>query len=149
MPHKFYHGRTGKVWNVTKRAIGVEINKQVRGMCVFVSVPNTIAKVWAKHSGNKYYVVNTMVWKTDLRNQGPSHQVKLLVMVSSCSRESHYGSIKLPIPTVNFMRFGIMPINWLNKFLFFRLVTGSSRKGSMSVWSMCNLQGARKISVQG
>ncbi|KAF3341096.1 60S ribosomal L21-like protein [Carex littledalei] len=30
MPHKFYHGRTGIVWNVTKRAIGVEINKQVR-----------------------------------------------------------------------------------------------------------------------
>ena len=30
MPHKFYHGRTGQVWNVTKRAIGVEINKQVR-----------------------------------------------------------------------------------------------------------------------
>uniref|UniRef100_A0A0D6R4F4 60S ribosomal protein L21 n=1 Tax=Araucaria cunninghamii TaxID=56994 RepID=A0A0D6R4F4_ARACU len=29
MPHKFYHGRTGKVWNVTKRAIGVEMNKQV------------------------------------------------------------------------------------------------------------------------
>ncbi|KAL3930599.1 MAG: hypothetical protein SGPRY_001470 [Prymnesium sp.] len=27
MPHKFYHGRTGKVWNVNKRAIGVEINK--------------------------------------------------------------------------------------------------------------------------
>ncbi|KAL7092760.1 hypothetical protein ACP275_11G002300 [Erythranthe tilingii] len=30
MPHKFYHGRTGRVWNVTKRAIGVEVNKQVR-----------------------------------------------------------------------------------------------------------------------
>ncbi|KAM2685405.1 hypothetical protein EV1_046778 [Malus domestica] len=29
MPHKFYHGRTGRVWNVTKRAVGVEINKQV------------------------------------------------------------------------------------------------------------------------
>ena len=29
MPHKFYHGRTGRVWNVTKRALGVEINKQV------------------------------------------------------------------------------------------------------------------------
>jgi len=27
MPHKYYHGRTGTVWNVTKRAIGVEINK--------------------------------------------------------------------------------------------------------------------------
>ena len=29
MPHKFYHGRTGIVWNVTPRAVGVEINKQV------------------------------------------------------------------------------------------------------------------------
>ena len=27
MPHKYYHGRTGRVWNVTRRAIGVEINK--------------------------------------------------------------------------------------------------------------------------
>ncbi|KAK9854187.1 hypothetical protein WJX84_003619 [Apatococcus fuscideae] len=29
MPFKVYHGRTGKVWNVTKRAVGVEVNKQV------------------------------------------------------------------------------------------------------------------------
>jgi len=29
MPHKYYHGRTGVVWNVTKRAIGVEVNKTV------------------------------------------------------------------------------------------------------------------------
>lgn len=29
MPFKFYQGKTGVVWNVTKRAIGVEINKQV------------------------------------------------------------------------------------------------------------------------
>ena len=27
MPHKFYQGRTGRIWNVNKRAIGVEINK--------------------------------------------------------------------------------------------------------------------------
>ncbi|XP_062109669.1 large ribosomal subunit protein eL21x/eL21w-like [Humulus lupulus] len=33
MPHKFYHGRTGHVWNITKRAIGVEVNKQV-GSCI-------------------------------------------------------------------------------------------------------------------
>ncbi len=31
MPHKFYHGKTGIVWNVTKRAIGVELNKKVGG----------------------------------------------------------------------------------------------------------------------
>merc|ERR1712048_861288 len=29
MPHKFYHGKTGRVFNVTKRAIGVEMNKLV------------------------------------------------------------------------------------------------------------------------
>ncbi|KAL8139580.1 hypothetical protein V2J09_005601 [Rumex salicifolius] len=34
MPHKFYHGRTGRVWNVTKRAIGVEINKEVNGRII-------------------------------------------------------------------------------------------------------------------
>lgn len=30
MPHKYYHGRTGVVYNVTKRAVGVEVNKIVR-----------------------------------------------------------------------------------------------------------------------
>lgn len=31
MPHKYYHGRTGVVFNVTKRAVGVEVNKLLRG----------------------------------------------------------------------------------------------------------------------
>jgi len=30
MPHKTYHGRTGIVYTVTRRAVGVELNKQVR-----------------------------------------------------------------------------------------------------------------------
>ena len=30
MHHKFYHGCNGQVWNVTKRAIGIEVDKQVR-----------------------------------------------------------------------------------------------------------------------
>merc|ERR1712157_13221 len=29
MPHKYYHGKTGRVFNVTPRAVGVEINKHV------------------------------------------------------------------------------------------------------------------------
>ena len=29
MPHKFYHGKTGKVFNVTKHAVGVICNKRV------------------------------------------------------------------------------------------------------------------------
>lgn len=30
MPHHFYHGRTGKVFNINPRSIGVEIPKQVK-----------------------------------------------------------------------------------------------------------------------
>merc|ERR1711916_119809 len=29
MPHKFYHGRTGIIYNVTKRGLGVIVNKTV------------------------------------------------------------------------------------------------------------------------
>ncbi|KAK2563492.1 60S ribosomal protein L21 [Acropora cervicornis] len=31
MPYKAYHGRTGQVYNVAKRSLGVIVNKQVRG----------------------------------------------------------------------------------------------------------------------
>jgi large subunit ribosomal protein L21e len=31
MPFKHYHGRTGVVFNVTKRAIGVTVNKECNG----------------------------------------------------------------------------------------------------------------------
>ena len=31
MPYKYYQGRTGIVYNVTKRALGVQVNKVVRG----------------------------------------------------------------------------------------------------------------------
>merc|ERR1712121_489738 len=30
MPYKVYHGRTGRVFNVTQHAVGVVVNKQVR-----------------------------------------------------------------------------------------------------------------------
>ena len=30
MPHKYYHGRTGIVWNVTPRGVGVIVNKPVK-----------------------------------------------------------------------------------------------------------------------
>ena len=31
MPHKFYHGKTGRVFDVNQHAVGVVVNKQVRG----------------------------------------------------------------------------------------------------------------------
>ena len=29
MPFKFYHGKTGRVFNVTRHAVGVVVNKRV------------------------------------------------------------------------------------------------------------------------
>ncbi len=34
MPHKYYHGRTGFVYNVSQRAVGVIINKEVNNRIV-------------------------------------------------------------------------------------------------------------------
>ena len=34
MPYKFYHGKTGRVYNVTKHAIGVVVNKRVRNRVI-------------------------------------------------------------------------------------------------------------------
>merc|ERR1711887_1993 len=31
MPHKCYHGKTGRVYNVTQHAVGIIVNKRVRG----------------------------------------------------------------------------------------------------------------------
>ena len=30
-PHKCYHGKTGRVYNVTQHAVGIIVNKQVKG----------------------------------------------------------------------------------------------------------------------
>lgn len=34
MPHKVYHGKTGRVYNVTPHALGVIVNKRVRGRII-------------------------------------------------------------------------------------------------------------------
>ena len=34
MPHKFYHGKTGRVFNVTQHAVGVVVNKMVNGRII-------------------------------------------------------------------------------------------------------------------
>ncbi|XP_069676935.1 large ribosomal subunit protein eL21 [Periplaneta americana] len=34
MPYKFYHGKTGRVFNVTPHALGVIVNKRLRGKII-------------------------------------------------------------------------------------------------------------------
>merc|ERR1712153_54269 len=58
MPHKFYHGRTGVVFNVTPHAVGVIVNKKVGGRIMAKRVhvrvkSNDAAKIQAKKDGVK------------------------------------------------------------------------------------------------
>merc|ERR1711999_17205 len=48
MPHKAYHGKTGRVFNVSKRAVGVVVNKRVRGQILAKRICVRIEHV--KHS---------------------------------------------------------------------------------------------------
>lgn len=49
MAFKWYHGKTGIIWNVTKRAVGVEINKQVR-RCALSHLPQSVATAATKQT---------------------------------------------------------------------------------------------------
>lgn len=48
LPHKYYHGKTGVVWNVTPRAIGIQVNKLHRNRIIRKKIHVRVEHV--KHS---------------------------------------------------------------------------------------------------
>eukprot|EP01114_Cavostelium_apophysatum_P004256 TRINITY_DN14444_c0_g1_i1.p2 TRINITY_DN14444_c0_g1~~TRINITY_DN14444_c0_g1_i1.p2 ORF type:complete len:163 (-),score=33.03 TRINITY_DN14444_c0_g1_i1:49-537(-) len=54
MPHKYYHGRTGTIWNVTRRAVGVEVNKQVRQRIIKKRIHVRVEHVFKSRSGEDF-----------------------------------------------------------------------------------------------
>ncbi|TKC40654.1 hypothetical protein EI555_015564, partial [Monodon monoceros] len=51
MPHKCYHGKTGRVYNVTQHAVGIIINKQVKGKILAKRINVPIEHI--KHSKSR------------------------------------------------------------------------------------------------
>ncbi|XP_072687641.1 large ribosomal subunit protein eL21-like [Canis lupus baileyi] len=51
MPHKCYHGKTGRVYSVTQRAVGIVVNKQVRGMILAKRINVRVEHI--KHSKSR------------------------------------------------------------------------------------------------
>ncbi|VCX10471.1 unnamed protein product [Gulo gulo] len=51
MPHKCYHGKKGKVYNVTQHAVGIVVNKQVKGKILAKRINVCIAHI--KHSKSR------------------------------------------------------------------------------------------------
>lgn len=46
MPHKYYHGKTGRVFNVTQHAVGIIVNKQVRGRIIAKRYMQMFSPCW-------------------------------------------------------------------------------------------------------
>ena len=51
MPHKCYHGKTGRVYNVTQHAVGIIVNKQVKGTILAKRINMCIEHI--KHSKSR------------------------------------------------------------------------------------------------
>ncbi|XP_061289469.1 large ribosomal subunit protein eL21-like [Bos mutus] len=51
MPHKCYHGKTGRVYNVTQHAVGIIVNKQVKGKILAKRINVRIKHI--KHSKSR------------------------------------------------------------------------------------------------
>mmetsp|Transcript_17269 Transcript_17269/g.19298 ORF Transcript_17269/g.19298 Transcript_17269/m.19298 type:complete len:160 (+) Transcript_17269:32-511(+) len=67
MPHKFYHGKTGIVWNVTKRAVGVEVNKLVGNRIMAKRVHLRVQHV--KHSTSRKDFLDRVTRNEKLKNE--------------------------------------------------------------------------------
>ncbi|XP_054417033.2 large ribosomal subunit protein eL21-like [Pongo abelii] len=54
MPHKCYHGKTGGVYNVTQHAVGIVVNKQVKGKILAKSINVRIEHIKNSKSRNSF-----------------------------------------------------------------------------------------------
>ena len=79
MPHKVYHGKTGRVYNVTQHAVGVIVNKRVRGDIIAKRINLRVEHV--KHSKSRLGFLNRVhnneeVRKANKDNQGEKPVLK-------------------------------------------------------------------------
>lgn len=54
LPHKFYHGKTGVVWNVTPRAIGIQVRPDALRIATGMSGPATALCVLRARIGHSH-----------------------------------------------------------------------------------------------
>merc|ERR1712224_702861 len=99
MPHKYYHGKTGRVFNVTATSAGVIVNKFVNGRIIpkrihvriehvrksrsrlaFVerAIKNDAAKIEAKKKGEKIVTKRIPVQPTEQHVVVPKEEVQYL-----------------------------------------------------------------------
>jgi len=91
MPHKFYHGRTGRIYNVTKSAVGVVMNKQVGNRIIPKRINVRIEHI--KHSKCRDDFLARVKKNHELRKQAKEKNEKVfLKRTPPGPRPAHYVS---------------------------------------------------------
>ncbi|XP_045656564.1 60S ribosomal protein L21-like [Ursus americanus] len=88
MPHKCYHGKTGRVYNVTQHAVGIVVNKQVKGKILAKRI--NICTEHIKHSKSRdsfLKLVKENDQKKEAKEKGTWVQLK---RQPAPSREAHF-----------------------------------------------------------
>ncbi|KAF9902161.1 hypothetical protein EC991_010642 [Linnemannia zychae] len=98
MPHKFYHGRTGIIYNVTKSAVGIIINKKVGNRFMEKRVNIRIEHI--KHSKCRDDFLRRVKENAAAKLQAKADGVKVnLKRQPALPREARFVTIKHNIPT--------------------------------------------------
>ena len=99
MPHKSYHGRTGRIYNVTQHAVGVIVNKRVRGKILAKRINLRIEHI--KHSNCRLDFLNRVkkneVIKREARVKGVKPECKRM---PQGPRKAHFVRTKGNLPQV-------------------------------------------------
>jgi large subunit ribosomal protein L21e len=80
MPYRFYHGRTGRVWNITKSAVGVLVNKQIKGRIIHKRLHVRVEHVKPSRCQEEFKnrVAEHEKVKAEAKKKGTSTQLPLL-----------------------------------------------------------------------
>ncbi|XP_013774893.1 60S ribosomal protein L21-like [Limulus polyphemus] len=88
MPHKFYHGKTGRVFNVTPHAVGVIVNKRVRNRIIQKRINVRVEHV--KHSRCRQEFLNRVKENNQKKMEAKEKGIKIsLKRQAAQPREAH------------------------------------------------------------
>lgn len=92
MPFKFYHGKTGRVYNVTKHAVGVIVNKRVRTRVIPKKINIRVEHI--KHSTCRQDFLDRLKKNDELKKQVKEQGVFVTLKRQPAQpREGHFISV--------------------------------------------------------
>ena len=102
MPHKFYHGKTGRIFNVTKTACGVVVNKKVGHRIIAKRINLRIGHIRKSATREEFLqrVQKNDALKREAKKAGKTISTK---RIPGLPRDSHV--VKAETETINPLRF--------------------------------------------